>query len=589
MVAAKLNWYNIRRSYGSAARSSSGLGRYPFKVEITGSNPVRATMNTAVKKIIVNKQRLKWIAFILLITSIFLVNTFHDSYPDEFDNILGGRYILEGRLPHSGFFTHHGPVAYFIAAFVEIFSGISFVRFRILYSLGLVVATFWGFYILKRRFAARANFYALFIFILGLSATYFWGHMLLADNISGFLFAPAYVLLLLSSIYNRKLTPSDLVIISLSSFLSLFSSLTYLYFILIFYVFSLYFYFKGTILPNKKIQFFIKPLLIFAAPYIVFFLYLFVTRGIGDYIQQNIIFNAKYYIYNYPRAEGSGAINPIRFAIIIANEFYNNFSGLLLNAKDFNLIFPLGVALAVANTALLFVLLLSGNLSMGLFLLLLLIFSNARSNPLTSGERDYQSAVYIMMSLANISFLLPYLYTHLETALPTAKKVLYSFFFLFVSIYAFYGLIFITRRFNDRAFDKYMGRAPLIYDRPQLAPIMNRLVTNKDYMWIGPFEFEELFYAQGKLPSKYHILIPGIGKSASVQKQMIADFINHKPKVILFDRRFFILGGSPEQFGQFFLDFLNQYYVTLFDYRRGTIQYKSTQPVTPRIDLETKL
>ncbi len=73
--------------------------------------------------------------FVLVMLGIFLINTVHEQYPDEFDNILGGWYILHGRLIYTGFFTHHGPVAYYIAALVEIFSGQSFVRFRIVYSI----------------------------------------------------------------------------------------------------------------------------------------------------------------------------------------------------------------------------------------------------------------------------------------------------------------------------------------------------------------------------------------------------------------------------------------------------------------------
>ncbi len=530
----------------------------------------------------------QWLIYALLITGIFLVNSLHESYPDEFDNILGGHYILAGRLPYVGFFTHHGPVAYFVAALVEIFSGQSFVRFRIVYAIFLLALTFGGYWFLRRRFGGKVAFYPILIFTIGITATYFWAHMLLADSLSGFLLLPPFLLLLLSTIYKRTLSLGDLAFITLGTFTSLFSSLTYLYLIVILYAFTLFSYIRTRkdFNPKKDLK---KPLIVLALPFIAFALYLVVTRGVGAYIQQNIIFNERYYIYNYPRPEGSGYINPVRFAILIAAEYYGATTGLLINAKDFNLTYPFNSALAIADIGLIIVVLLGRRYSLAAFLLLVYIYANGRSNPLTSKETDYQSAVYIMFSLGTVGFLLPYLYKLLNEPLELAKKILYGFLFLVLGLYAFFSFLFLFRRFEEKVIDKYMGRAPLIYDRPQLAPIMNKLVSDNDYMWIGPFEFEELFYAKGKLPSKFHILIPGIGKSSQVQEAMIADFTKHKPKVIMFDRAFFILGSSPETFGQFFLKFLADNYVTLYDYRPNGIRYVSIQPITPRIDLETKL
>src|SRR5579872_2454802 len=116
------------------------------------------------------KQKSFWLKalFVLLIFAIFLINTIHESYPDEFDNILGGWYILHGRLIYIGFFTHHGPVAYYIAALVELFSGRSFVSFRIWYSLLLCLFTFWSYISLRRRFTrSQLSFYPFFVFIIG--------------------------------------------------------------------------------------------------------------------------------------------------------------------------------------------------------------------------------------------------------------------------------------------------------------------------------------------------------------------------------------------------------------------------------------
>lgn len=79
------------------------------------------------------------VAFFTLL--IFLINTFHESYPDEMVKILGGNYITRGRLPFKGFFSNHGPVGYFTSFLINIFSGASFVKFRIFYSFFLFLLT----------------------------------------------------------------------------------------------------------------------------------------------------------------------------------------------------------------------------------------------------------------------------------------------------------------------------------------------------------------------------------------------------------------------------------------------------------------
>src|SRR5579864_2819795 len=163
----------------------------------------------------IREKRYFTILFVLVMLGIFLANSMHESYPDEFDNILGGWYILHGRLIYTGFFTHHGPVAYYLASLVEIFSGQSFVKFRIVYSILLIAYFLWTYVFLKKRVgAAKSLPYLYFIPIIGIAATYFWGHMLLADTISGFFLTPVYALLLLKIFYRENLIKKDFIFIS---------------------------------------------------------------------------------------------------------------------------------------------------------------------------------------------------------------------------------------------------------------------------------------------------------------------------------------------------------------------------------------
>lgn len=528
------------------------------------------------------------VGFAALIVFIYLSNTFHESYPDEFDNILGGWYILHGRLIYTGFFTHHGPVAYYLAVLVELFSGQSFVWFRFFYAFFLLGITFGTYWYLLRRFGKRiSGYYPFFIIVLGISSTYIWGHMLLADSISSLFLLPVFIILLYTSLYNEKLTLSDFIVISLGCFLAQFSSLTYTYLVGIIYIYTFYLW-----VLHKDRRVFTrengKIISVVLLPFLLFAFYLVITGSIGEYIYQNFVFNEKFYIYNYPRVEGA-RINPIRFAIVIAYEFLNNFSTLILFVKDMNFAFPFTVTLAIANVGMFVYFLSKRKFALAIFLVLWLIYANARSNPVTSRETDYQAAVYIVTSLFIVVFLLYTLYQELLKDVVFPKKLLYSFFFILLGVYTVYTGGLLLRKYTDKVYQKYMGNAPLIYDRPDVAPIINAITTKDDYAWIGPFAFEELFYLKAKIPSKYHILIGGIGKSEKTQKEMLADFTANKPKVMYFDKKFYILISNPEMHAPWFIEFTKQNYITLYDYREGKIRYRSVVPISQKVDLETKL
>ncbi len=539
---------------------------------------------------LLSKNKIAFYLFFLIITAIFFINGLHESYPDEFDNIMGGWYSLHGHLIYKDWFTHHGPIAYWIAAIVEIFSGQSFFRFRIIYSILLVLYIFGTYLYLKKSLGfERTKFYLAFIGIVSVAATYFWAHMLLADSLSGFLLVPVFGLIILKTYYKKSLSIKDLVFISVLCFLSILSSLTFTYLIAGIYFTSLFLYF---FFPEKKEIFKLKsflPFIILIFPFLCFLLYLVLTGSFAYYIKDAVVFNQKFYIYNYPRPEGQTFINPIRFAILIAQEFQNNFSTLLVQARNFEFTYPFNITLAIINTSLVIYLILKRRFALALFVVFCLIYSNGRSNPLTSRETDYQSAVYIMFSFFNMTFLIYAMYEELKKDLEYPKKLIMSALFILVLIYSFFCTTFLVRKFSYKAYDKYMGKSPTIYDRPKIAPIINSMVSKDEYALIGPFEFEELFYMNAKLPTKYQILIPGMGKSPEIQQEMISDLQKNKPKVIYFDRKFFILGSNPEMHGKFFLDYLDNNYVKLMDYDDGDNTYHSKIPIDGKLDLDARL
>lgn len=547
-------------------------------------------MNSVIK-LLWHKGRLKSIQkhWLFLLTAVILIlisltNAIHDKYPDEFDNLLGGRYLLEGKIIYRDFFTHHGPVPYFIAAFVLFFSQISFVWFRLLFAILTLICMFFGYRYFQQKHPKAGSIYGIYIILFTVAATYFWGHMLLSDNIAALSILPVYLLILITLLFNSSIRFRDIAVASAMLAVATLSSLTYAYAAMILYA-AVFFLFAQNHRRPKSI---LTAIGLFALPYLIWLVYLLLTGSLLDFYHQTIDFNSKYYIYNYPRSEDSTFINPMRLAVVVVHSFIQNIHPLLTNIKNVDLFYPINTTMVVGNLAFLYLICLRGKWPWAIFFFLLFAFVNARSNPFESGERDYQSAVYIHLSMLN-TILALYLFTQeqrekLNSSLHTITQSL----FLVLSVLTLFSTVFLVRQLSDKVFVKYMGTAPLIYDRPSLAPIINAVVAENDYMWIGPFDFEDLFYANGRVPSKYHILIPAMSRNG-MSAQLQADIQATQPKIIIFDWHLFILGTAPLDYAPDFVEYLNTNYLRLKDYTEDGYKYMSVEPVTLRRNVEEKM
>lgn len=499
------------------------------------------------------KKRWKTLLVFGLLLIIFIVNAFHEKYPDEFDSIVGGRYITEGKLPYRDWFQHHQPGAYVMAAGILPFTGRSFVKFRVGWEI-VLYAMLVGSYVLLRRRLPKHNltFYVVLLFVIGLSATYFWGHMLLADTLAGYFLLPAFALLFLKDYFKEKFETEDLLIVGGFVFLSWFTSMTYIFIIAAISLYALYLYRKP------------QGLLILAAPYILFGLYLLVTGSINDYYWANIVYNTNYYIYNYPHAPGS-PINPIRYAAVIFDTFINNYLPALWGITGIPIGNPVQVTLALSNAAAIILVVVRRRWLFLFPLLATLIFSNVRSNPQSIRETDYQAFVYIITSMFNGLFSLWIAKEMLDDrALAFSKKVGLSALYALLLLYWIATPLYLAMKMEQKFFPKYMGTAPLIYNRPQIAPYVNAIVSPDDYVFIGPFEFEELFYLTTKRqPSKYHWFLNHAATS-KIKDELIADLFRNRPKLIVFNRGFAPWGGDASTYNWWMSDFLDANYFRLF-------------------------
>lgn len=391
--------------------------------------------------------------------------------------------------------------------------------------------------------------------------------MFLADSLSALLLAPGYALFLAKVFFKAKLDLADLVVISLSTSASVVNSLTYLYAATPLVIgATIYTLHSGDVLPGRlrtSVVLATKTILIFALPYLIFFGYLLATSSLPDFLFQAVDYNRQYYIYNYPRPPGSTSFNPVRYAVVIVNNFINGYQPLLAFAKNPDFMNPFNTTLAVSNTVFWVFLLLRKKFFLLFISLVATVFSTVRSSDLVhSKPTDYQLAVYFNLSFLNATFFAVFIAKEIETIKTFLAKAASTSLALLFALFWITNVVFLFAEFWRMNYSRYMGTMPLIYDRPAVAPIVNNLLGKSDYCWVGPFEFEEIFYLDCRLPSKYHWILPQFGSIEKIKSAMLADFSQNPPDVIVFRRNFSAFGQTPD-FNRFFVDFLDKNYLRL--------------------------
>lgn len=528
----------------------------------------------------------KSILLFLVLFALFITNAFHEKYPDEFDSIVGGRYIAEGKVPYRDWFQHHQPGAYVMAAAILPFTGPSFVKFRIGWEAVLYLILVSSYILLRSRLPKRdLTFYVVLLFVIALSGTYFWGHMLLADTLAGYFILPAFALLTLKEIYREKFTGTDLFIVGVYAFLSWFTSMTYIFIVAALSVYAMYRY--GTSEKDGAWRRLIRGGAVLAVPYLLFGLYILFTGSLADYYWANITYNTEFYIYNYPRVPGQ-PINPVRYAAVIVDRFLNNYLPALWGVIRLPVNDPVQVTLAFSWAVLLGLMIVSGKYLFLLLLLITLVFSNARSNPQTIRETDYQAFVYIITGMFSGLFAVSFLRETLNHGKPAlAKAAAQTVMYLVLLIMWIATPLFFAMKMEQKFFPKYMGTAPIIYSRPQIARFVNALTERDDYAYIGPFEFEELLYLEAKMPSKYHWFLDHAARS-KIKDELIADLTINRPKIIVFKRNYTPWGGDASTYNWWMQEFLDKEYFRIFTLN-GTLsgrQYRWKIANTENFDID---
>ena len=486
----------------------------------------------------------------LLALIIFAINSSYISYPDEFINILGGSYINKGLLPYVSFFDHHVPFAWYLASLFLLFSFKSFILFRLYWALFSFILLFFLALWIKKKNKEIFPYYLGFFFLYPLLSLYFWLHLFLADSIAVLFFSVIFWILTteaLSKEKNLKLLYTSSVLL----FLMNFTSLTFIYFSLALYLWSIY------LIGIKKIKKILVFILWSILPYIIYIIFLLITGSFKDFYFANFVYNTELYISipNYTRGQ---FFNPIKFALTIIYNFIQGYLPLLTKIKYLDLYLPVGVLAALSTFILLF-LTLSKDWFLGLIYFFVLTFSAPRSGLKTFNETDYQSGMFLVLGLASTMIVLYLLRTikKEETIQHDLKKV--SRFLIWV--FLIFTSVFLIGNFYSKTYLRYTQKMPSIYDSSQTRELIDFTIDNNDYFWVGPYEPNELFYPdKGKLPGKYPSLLPQFRESEYLKKDFINQFEKSIPKIIIYKNQASIFGTPALIFGEFFLNWMSDKY-----------------------------
>lgn len=486
---------------------------------------------------------------------VFLFNARYVSYPDEFVNLLAAKSILNGGLPYRDFFDHHLPLAWYLAAiFLKLSLG-SYTVFRIFWSLfDFFLLASLGFYV-KRRYKKIYPFYLIFLAFYPLTALYFWFHLYLADSLAVLFFSLSFWLLLLQTFFNKdsKENPYLFIYVSFLNFCLVFSSATFVYLAAFLYLWQLY-----LIGLNRK------KIILYGfysfLPYLIYTLYLFLTKTFFDFYFANFVYNTKLYI-SIPNYVKGVHFNPLKFALTLIDNFWQNYIVLLTLIKHLDLYLPIGVLAGLGSLTLLVILLIK-KLPIGIICFFVLSFSAPRSNISKFSETDYQGSLFLVLGIIAAFFSFYYLYQNKfkEVFFEDLRRLVSILLFIF----GFFLFIFLGQNFYHKFFSVYTQKMPSIYNFSYVANFIDQIIDKNEYYWIGPYEpHHEFFVKKGKPSGKYPTLLPQFREDNYLKNDFLSQFRQNPPQILIFNHQASIFMTPAEEFGRFFLDWVEKNYVNL--------------------------
>lgn len=233
-----------------------------------------------------------WLSIVVILVAAGFVfsSVFYLKTTDDMDNMLGGKLILEGQLPYTGFFSQHAPGMYFLSAIIYLFSHNDVFAYRLIFNGILFAVLLVTYFTLRRRTSAVvSNYYILLVSAGHLIAL---AHLPVGESLVSILLPLSVILVFLRP---ADLLPyKNLAVVSLILFLIPFFALSCIFPALIVYLMV------GVLIIRKSMrQRSLLPVftgwLALALPYICFGIFLYLSSSLHLIKYDLFTFNALYY------------------------------------------------------------------------------------------------------------------------------------------------------------------------------------------------------------------------------------------------------------------------------------------------------
>ncbi len=476
-------------------------------------------------------------------------------YPDEFVNMLAGKFINMGKIPYKDFFDHHLPFAWYLSAFLQWFSFGSYVLFRIWWAVFAFSCLLGVAFYIKKHSKEAYPYYLGYFFIYPFVTVYYWTHLFLADSLAFLFFSVLFWVLIIES-YKKVSEYKTILFLSFVNFLFIFSSLTFIYIAVPFYLWMLYLVNRSRIDVKKSL----KLVGLSVTPFVIYGIYLLLSGSWKEFYISNFLYNTKLYI-SIPNYTKGHFFNPLKFALTLIFNFYESYIPLLVRIKEFNLFFPVDLTIALGSFILLLFLFVENKILFFLFFTIL-SFSAPRSNLMRIGESDYQSGMFIALGFIS-TFIVFWRYKFIQFTQEYThlfKKILT----LLLVFYFSFGLLFLVKNTYDKFYKRYTQKMPGIYNVAYSASFIDDVLEKGDYFWIGPYEpNEEFFVKKASLPGKYPTLLPQFREDEYFKNGFLQQFEDHPPKIIIYKHEASIFMTPALEFGSFFIDWMKNKYTSI--------------------------
>ena len=480
--------------------------------------------------------------------------------PDEIDNILGGKLILDGIFPYTGFFSHHAPGMYFVAALLQPVVQDDVFAFRLLFNLLTFCLLLTTFFYARRVTGLGAAVYFL-LACIGHSVAY--SHLALGESLIAALL-PLLILLLVFP-HRQVIGIKLLVVLSVSLFVIPFVSITYVFAALVLYLLIAIKIFRQQTSRSRLPQRLVGYASALVAPYIIAGTVVAVSGGFSALKYDLLTFNAHIYA-SMVGEQGGEALKSFASMIFGTLQQLGEVGRNILNPD-----YTVQVLLLIGFLLFCMYLWQTGKKIEAVVVLLLGILLNTRSNyfnppamtspidQLAQHAAPYISVVLLAGSLSAALLLAPSLQASSRYKPIQSLRIL-SVIYLVVLPLVLLGV------WSMRMDSVLLSKTSPNYYRyseqikiEQRAKLINRLTTSSEKAWAGPFEFSVQLNLESTPATRYTFYAPWVDRSHKFRSEFIHQLDTERPKVIYFGEYYH--EGKPYSYSREVKDFLeNQYF-----------------------------